>query len=90
MLKILDQFDKKNIKLTNYDRARIHSRRAVALANSGNSSEAIKEHNKAIATYSTDPVLYETRASYWRAHGYSSRAAADMAKAREIRKKQKK
>lgn len=91
--KALDRLDlllKERKNLSKFDQARIHSSRGVALSNIGRFQDAVKEHNKAVDMYPRNAVFLETRSAFWRAHGYQSRAAADMAKAKEIRKKRQK
>ena len=89
-LEQLDEIVKKVKNVSRFDRARIHSFRGISLANLNRVSEAAKEHSKAVEMFPKEPFFLENRAAFWRANGYPSRAAADDAKASELRKKQKK
>jgi tetratricopeptide (TPR) repeat protein len=67
-------------------RAEAHSYRATAHDFLGNADAARRDHGEALRLMPEVPILWENRALFWDKNGRPDLAAADRAKAREVRR----
>lgn len=71
--------------LSEHDKAGIHSYRAAANNFAGNKKAALADHNEALRLNPDAPTLWDNRARYWQENRRLDLAAADQAKADELR-----